>query len=637
MTGLSRRNVLTLVGSGAAAGLVPWRSFAQQAAAPSLPAQSSGGVAAASGRRHGLSIFGDLRYGPDFTHFDYVEPAAPKGGRMVMQPPSWGWNQNTQTFNTLNSFVLQGDAPPRMELTFDTLMVSAADEPDSLYGLLAEAVELSADGNELRFFLRQEPKFSDGSRVTAADVAWSLTTLKEKGHPVTALPMRQMASAEAAGEREVLVRFTGHQSRELKLLIAQLPIFSEAWWAGRDFGASTMEPILGSGPYKVGAMSPGSFIEYARVPDYWAADLPVRRGQNNFDVLRIEFYREREAEFQAFAKGLVTFREEFTAKTWATGYTFPAVTSGQVRKKSFPGEKGPDYQAWYINTRRAKFADPRTRQALGMVFDFEWTNANLFFNSYSRTTSYFESSDYAATGVPSAEELALLEPFREKLPAVVFGEPPIPPVSDGSGRDRNLLRAASTLLAEAGWKRSGSGLVNAKGEALSVEFVIDSVVFQPVLGKYVDSLRAIGVAANVVLLDAAQYQRRQNAFDFDVIAARFTIGATPLEGLRNFLSSDAADAPGSQNYAGIKDAVVDAMIAKAMAATDRASHRAALSALDRVLRAGFYTVPQWHRDQHLVAYWDLFGAPSTKPDYGFPFETTWWFDPDKAARIGKSG
>ncbi len=614
----SRRTVLKL-GAGAAAGacLAPARGFA-------------------AGRSHGLSLFGDLKYAPDFAHFDYVNPAAPKGGRIVMMAPNWFYNQNPNTFNTLNSFGNKGDAPPRMELTFDSLMAVAADEPDSFYGLVAEAVEVSGDENEIRFFLRDKPRFHDGSPITAEDVVFSLQALKDKGHPTVRIPLADMAEVSAPGPREVLVRFTGKQSRGLKLSVAALPIFSKDYHVDKEIEASTLTPPLGSGPYKVGQLSAGHFIEYERVPDYWGADLPVARGQSNFDVIRIEFFRERTAGFEAFKKGSITFRQEFTSKVWATEYNFPALAAGQVIKTVVPGEKVADFQAFYFNTRRPQFSDPKTRQAFITAFDFEWVNKNLFYGLYERSSSYFQGSEYAASGSPPPEELALLEPFRADLPPEVFCEPFVPPVSDASGRDPKLLREAARLLKEAGWERQGTRLAR-NGVALTAEFLIPDPVFERALGSYVESLRAIGVAASIRLVDPAQYQLRQDSFDFDLITLRLSLGATPLEGLQSLLTSEAADTPGSNNLAGINNPAVDALVEQAMRAPDRETHRTILRALDRILRAGMYGIPEWNKGEHWVAMWDMFGQPPLKPAFAFPVETTWWFDKEKAQRIGKSG
>jgi microcin C transport system substrate-binding protein len=435
MSRLTRRTVLKIGGAAAAAS---WLSPV---------------AALAAGRNHGLSLFGDLKYGTGFEHFSYVSPGAPKGGRIVMMAPNWLYNQNPNTFNTLNSFGNKGDAPPRMELTFDALMVAAADEPDSAYGLVAEAVEVADDENEVRFYLRDTARFHDGSALTAEDVAFSFNLLKDRAHPSLRLPLLEMAEVEAVSPREVRVAFTGRQSRGLKLLIAGLPIFSKAYQADKDIEASTLTAPLGSGPYKVGQLGAGRFIEYERVPDYWGADLPVNRGRNNFDVIRVEFFRDRTAGFEAFKKGDVTFRQEFTSKTWATEYNFPALTSGQVLKTTVPGEALADFQGFYFNTRRPQFADAKTRQAISTAFDFEWINANLFYGLYDRSASYFQGSEMAASGPPSPDELGLLEPHRDKLSPEVFGDAYVPPKSDGSGRDRKLLGEAARLLL----RQAGSG------------------------------------------------------------------------------------------------------------------------------------------------------------------------------------
>jgi microcin C transport system substrate-binding protein len=618
MIPISRRTVLKLSGAAAAAAWVR-PSFAQ-----------------GSERRHGLSLFGDLKYPPDFTHFGYVEPAAPKGGRLVTLAPNWILNQSPLTFNTLNSFVNKGDAPPRMEMTFDSLLVGAADEPDSYYGLVAEGVEISDDENELRFFLRDTPRFHDGSPLTADDVVFTMQALKEKGHPSLQVPLVNVVSVEAAGPREVVVRLTGKQSRGLRLDIAGLPIFSKAYHADKDIEASTLIPPLGSGPYKVGALSAGNYIEYERVPDYWGADLAVNAGQYNFDVIRIEFFRERTAGFEALKKGLITLREEFTSKSWATEYNLPAIAEGKILKTVVAGEARPDFQGFYLNTRRPQLSDPKTRQAIALAFDFEWINRNLFYGLYERSSSYFQGSPYAATGTPSPEELALLEPHRADLPPEVFGEAYVPPKSDGSGRDRKLLGQASRLLQEAGWQREGNVLVR-DGVRLTVEFLVDDPQWERVLGTYIESLGLIGVEASIRQVDPVQYQLRQNTYDFDSIGMRLQLEATPLEGLRTLVTSSSADAPGAHNLAGIKSPAVDALVDKALQAPDRETHRVALSALDRVLRAGHYSVPEWHKGEHWVAHWDMFGRPAAKPDYAFPYESTWWFDLEKAQRLGRAG
>ncbi len=588
-------------------------------------------ASAAAGSRHGLSVFGDLSYPADFPHFGYVNPEAPRGGRFLFQVPNWAFNQDPQTFDTLNSFVLFGSAPPRMEICFDSLMVRALDEPDALYGLLAESVEVSEDGTTYLFRLRPGARFSDGSPLTAEDVAFTYNLLKAEGHPNLAEVLREMENAEAIDSTLVELRFSGRQSLSAPLDAAAFPILSQVDIQRRDaFKGSTLEPLLGSGPYRVGAFEVGRFIEYERAPDYWAADHPVNVGRNNFDVIRLDFFRERTVAFEAFKKGLIQFREEFTSKTWATEYDFPAVADGRVLKAEFPSEKRPSMQGWFINLRRPQFADPRTREALGHLFDFEWTNQNLFYGLYERRASFFGTSDYAAEGEPSAEEVALLEPFRADLPAAAFGPAVSPPVSDGSGRDRAMFRRASELLAEAGWVREGQMLKGPDGRPLTIEFMIDSQVFERIALPYVQNLKAVGIDASLRLVDPAQAQRRRDTFDFDIISAAFSMPATPVESLDAFFHSRLAAREGSYNLWGVAHPAVDALIERGSKVESREELVTVCRALDRVLRALHIWIPNWYGSVHRVAHWDLFGWPETKPDYGFPVETTWWFDPARA-------
>ncbi len=618
--GVTRRTALRLAGAGALyATMRPWA------------------WAAGKSGLHGLSVFGDLKYPPDFTHFDYLNPDAPKGGRINFQPPYWYFNQNVQTFNTLNTFVLRGDAPPRMELCFNTLMTSASDEPDSMYGLVAETVDVSEDGNVFTFHLRPEARFHDGSPLTAEDVAFSMTLIKKDGHPNISQVIREMVSAEAASPATVVVTLSGNQARDTILTVAGLPIFSKAYYSANDFLAGTLQPPLSSGPYRVGRLSAGRYIEYERVPDYWAKDLPAQRGTANFDIIRVDFFTERQTAFEAFKKGDITFREEFTAITWAQDYNFPAVSSGRVRKSLFPAEKRPSFQGWFINTRRPKFADPRTRQAIGLAFDFEWSNRNLFFDSYTRLVSYFEKSEFAASGPPTPEELAVLEPYRRELPPEVFEKAYVPPESDGSGGDRTLLRRASELLAAAGWRQEGTRLVDAAGAPLNVEFLIDAGVFERVLAPYVGNLKRIGVDASIRQIDPVQMQARENDYDFDVTMYAVSLEPTPLDGLQQIFGSKAAETPGTYNLSGIREPVVDALLAKLPAVRSRDELIAITRSIDRILRAKHYWVSNWYRAEHNIAHWDLFGWTENKPDYAFAPEATWWFDREKAAAIGMAG
>jgi microcin C transport system substrate-binding protein len=585
---------------------------------------------------HGLSAFGDLKYPPGFAHFDYVNPNAPKGGMFNFSPPNWGYNQSTLTFNTLNCFTPKGDGPPRMEMCFDSLMVRALDEPDAAYGLLAESVAISDDRNSFEFKLRPEVRFHDGTPLTAVDVAFTLETYKEKGHYDLQLPLTQLAAAEAVDQHTVRLTFTGKQSERTILTIVEFPIVSKAFYQANPFDAALLTPPLGSGPYKVGLVSPGQTIEYERVADYWGRDLAVNRGLFNFDRIRIEFYNDRQAGFEAFKKGEVLYRQEFVSRTWATGYDFPAVQAGKVIKREFPDEKRPSMQAMALNQRRERFRDPRVRRAVALCFDFEWTNRNLFYGAYQRSHSTFERSDYRAEGMPSPAELALLEPLRAQIPQEAFGEAVMQPQSDASGRDRKLLGKASKLLAEAGWKRNGKLLQNEKGEPLTLEALIEDETFERIYGPFVDNMRAIGIDATLRIVDSAQYTLRQNQFDFDMISVAFSFSATPTgDEVELFFHSRGASSPGSRNLPGTRDPGVDALVAAVGRAQDRESLTVAMRALDRVLRARMDWIPNWYAANHRAAFWDMFGFKEPKPDYGFPVEAIWWFDKDRAKAIGK--
>lgn len=622
---IDRRRFVTGLGVVGAAGLAGLR-----------PARGQGGGGGEADReRHGLSVFGDLKYPADFARFDYVDPQAPKGGRLTTTASQWAYNQNPSTFNSLNTLILKGDAAVGMEATFASLMVRALDEPDAVYGLVAKSVAVRDDGLTYVFRLRPEARFHDGSPLTAEDVAFSLTTLKEKGHPSISLTIRDMVSATAEGAETLVVRFAKGRSRGLPLIVATLPIVSRAYYATRNFDETTLEPPLGSGPYRVGRFEAGRYVEYERVADWWGRELPVSVGQNNFDVIRYEMFRERTTAFEAFKAGVYLLREEFTSLTWATQYDFPALNEKKVVRFELEDLSPSGAQGWYLNLRRERFQDKRVREALGLAFDFEWTNKNVFFGSYRRIASFFVNTEFEARGKPSAEELALLEPFRAQLPEDVFGEPWVPAASDGSGRDRNLLRQASRLLQDAGWTLQGGSLKNAKGETFALEFLDSDTSFQRVTGPFIENLKRIGVDATVRVVDPSQYQKRIDEFDFDVISRRVSFPPTPDEGLRQFWHSETADRRGSRNIAGIKDPVVDALILKALAADDRAELTHACRALDRVLRAGRYWIPQWHKASHWIAMWDVYGRPATKPRYARAIQSTWWVDRDKAAALGK--
>ncbi len=619
---LSRRRALSLFASAAAT-----------AAASSRVISAS----AQNADRHGMSAFGDLKYRPDFPHFSYVNPNAPKGGVFSQIGPNRQFNQSFQTFNSLNSFILKGDAAQGMELTFATLMARSGDEADAMYGLAASSVRISDDALTYRFTLRSQAKFHDGTALTAHDVAWSLTTLKEMGHPIITQQLRDFMGAEAADDRTVVVRFAEKRGRDVPLFVAALPIFSRTYYSKKPFDESTLDIPLGSGAYKVGRFQVGHFIEFDRVRDWWGADLPVSRGQSNFDVLRFEYYRDREVGFEGFTAKNYLFREEFTSRTWATRYDFPAFKEGRVKRDVLPDDTPSGAQGWFINTRRDKFKDRRLREALIDAFDFEWTNKNIMFGSYERTHSVFQNSPMMAKGKPDAAELALLEPFRGKLPDEVFGEPYVPPVTDGSGQDRQWLRRGAQLLNDAGCTLNKGKRVLPSGKPITIEFLIDEPTFQPHHLPYIKNLGVLGIDATLRVVDPVQYRARVDSFDFDITVERFSFSATPGDSLRTFFSSQAAATKGTQNLAGIADPAVDTLVDIIIAAKTRAELTAACKALDRVIRAGRYWIPHWFKASHWIAYWDVFGHPASKPRYFRGIPETWWYDSDKAAKLDHKG
>jgi microcin C transport system substrate-binding protein len=582
-------------------------------------------LAQAPSEAHGISAFGDLKYSADFPNFDYVNVKAPKGGAFSTVPSSRAFNQSFQTFNSLNAYILKGDGAQGMGMTFAPLMVRAGDEADAMYGLVAKSVQISADGLTYRFTLRPEARFHDGSKLTARDAAFSLTALKTKGHPIITQQMRDMVKAEAVDDLTLVVTFAEKRGRDVPLFVAGMPIFSQAYYDKRAFDETSLETPLGSGPYKVGRFEVGRYIEFDRVKDWWAADLPVNRGSYNFDTVRFDFYRDRDVAFEGFTGRNYLYREEFTSRIWNTRYDFPAVKDGRVKQEMLPDDTPSGAQGWFLNTRRAKFKDPRVREALGNAFDFEWTNKTIMYGAYVRTVSPFQNSDLMATGAPSPEEIALLEPFRDKVPAEVFGAPYLPPTSDGSGQDRALLRKAIQLLNDAGCAMKDGKRMTAQGEPFKIEFLLDEPAFQAHHMPYIKNLGTLGIEASVRLVDPVQFRARRDDFDFDAAIERFSFSTIPGDSLRSFFSMQSAVTKGSNNLAGISDPVVDALMNEVIAADTRPKLVFAARALDRVIRAGRYWVPQWYSASHRVAYWDVFGHPANLPKYiGVGAPDLWW-------------
>ncbi|MBI5264285.1 MAG: ABC transporter substrate-binding protein, partial [Bradyrhizobium sp.] len=449
--------------------------------------------------------------------------------------------------------------------------------------------------------------------------------------------LRDFDKAEADGDRVAVARFKPGRGREVPLFVAGLPIFSKTYYARQPFDQSTLEIPLGSGPYQVGRFEVGHFIEFERVKDWWGANLPVSRGQNNFDSVRYEYYRDREVGFEGFTAKNYLFREEFTSRTWATRYDFPAFKDGRVKRAVLPDDTPSGAQGWFINIRREKFKDRRLREALIDAFDFEWTNKNIMYGSYERTHSVFQNSPMMAKGKPDAAERTLLEAFRSNLPDEVFGEPYVPPVTDASGQDRRWLRRANQLLGEAGFALKNGRRVLPNGEPITIEFLIDEPTFTPHHMPYIKNLGTLGIDATLRVVDPVQYRARVDGFDFDITVERFSFSATPGDSLRSYFSSQAAATKGSLNRAGIANPAVDALIDLIIAAKTRDELTTACRALDRVIRAGRYWIPHWYKASHWIAYWDLFGRPAAQPRYFRGIPGTWWYDRDKAPKLEQKG
>ena len=562
--------------------------------------------------------------------FDYATPEAPKGGTYSM-------GIGGLTFDSLNPFILKGNPATALTLTTDTLMTGSADEADAMYALVAERIEYPEDRMFARFTLNPAARFSDGSKVTAQDIAFSFDVLREKGHPSYRVTLSGVKGVAVEGEDRV--RFDFHEAaarRDLPMAVAGLPVLSRTWFETRDFADSTLEPLLGSGPYAVEEVDQGRRITYRRRPDYWGRDLPVNRGRWHFDTIRIEYFRDRSAAFEAFKAGQYTFNEEFWSKLWATGYEFPAVQQNLVRRETIPDNRPSGAQGYWFNLRRPQLSDPRVREAIGLAFDFEWSNETLFYGLYTRTDSLFEGGAMQAEGLPTPGERALLEPLADSLPESVLGGPAhVPPRTDGSGRNRRNLRAAARLLDAAGWTVRDGLRRNAGGETLSIEFLSDSPSFERITVPYTKNLRRIGIDATTRQVDAAQYKRRMDGFEFDVTVDRKAMSLTPGVELRDYFHSDSAQSPGSENLAGVAHPAVDALVEAATRATSRAALTDAVRALDRVLRALHIWVPQWHKPSHHLAYWNIYAhAPvERKPRYARGVLDLWWVDPEKEAAL----
>lgn len=576
---------------------------------------------------HGMAMHGEPLYGPDFSHFNFTNPEAPKGGRIVLG--------TIGSYDSFNGFIVKGTPAIGTGLAFETLMTGSQDEAFTYYGSLAETITYPEDRSWVTFDLNPQARWHDGVPITAEDVIWTFNTLREKGAPFYRSYYANVADVTALGERTVRFTFQESENLELPLIMGQLVVLPKHYWETRDFESTTLEPPLGSGPYRIAAFDPGRSITYERVEDWWGADLPVNRGQYNYDRITFEYYRDRTVLFEAFKAGNVDVRVENVSLNWARGYDVPAVERGQIVRDTVPDADAQPMQGWAFNTRRDLFADRRVRQALGYLFDFEWLNKNIFFGLYSRTDSYFENTELAATGLPEGEELAVLEPFRGQIPGDVFTSEFSVPETDGSGNIRRELRAALALLREAGWELRDGVMTNAAtGTPFEFEILLNGQTLERVAQPFVRNLQRAGIKASIRIVDVSQFVNRVDRYDFDMVSMLRLQSLSPGNEQRDFWGSAVADVPGGRNLPGIKDPVVDALIELIVAAPDRESLVARTRALDRVLLSGHYVIPQYHNPGTWIAYWDRFGRPADLPRHGGPgYLTTWWVDPAKDAEL----
>ncbi len=608
------------------------------AAVPGLSALRLAGVAAENANgdlqwKHGLSLFGDLKYGPGFRHFDYVKPDAPKGGRVRLFAIG--------SFDSLNPFTFKGEAASGVASTYDRLIKPALDEPGSEYGLIAEAVAAPDDYSFVAYRLRERARFHDGRPITPEDVIWSMENLK-KAHPFYAFYYRDIAKVEQTGEREVRFTFAVKGNRELPQITGQMPVLPKHWWTAtgvqdrpRSLAETLLEAPLGSAAYRVADFKAGEYVTLKRVPDYWAKDLPVNVGYDNFDEIHIVYFRDETVAFEAFKADEYDWRDENNSKRWATGYDFPAVKRGDVVLEKFHLKNSQGMQAFVFNLRRGKFQDRRVRQAFNLAFDFEWANRNLFYGQYTRTNSFFSNSELAAKGLPEGRERKLLDLIAGQIPPEALTREYRNPVNETPQQRRANLRKAMQLLMQAGWRLDEKGVLrNAKGEPFTVEFLLVSPAFERIVLPYAQSLKRLGIQTTVRTVDSAQYERRVKSFDFDIIVGSWGQSLSPGNEQRNYWGSAAADRPGSRNLAGIRDKAVDFLIDRIIYAKTREELVAATRALDRVLLWNHYVVPMWHITYQRTARWNRFGKPARIPEHSVGFPDIWWWDEEKAARIG---
>ena len=621
---------LRALGLAVLLALAPAAQAQDQAAAPDAAAPATGETIVS----HGISAFGDLKYPEGFAHFDYVNPDAPQGGTM-----SFRGTGGSQTFDSLNTFILKGEPAQGLALLYDSLLAGSADEPDSSYGLVAESLEYPPDRSWVTFTMRPEATFSDGVPITAEDVVFTYEVLMEKGEPFYQIMLQDIASVEALDPHTVKFTFKdGAAKRDLPQLAGSLSILPKHYYDTVEFGESTLVPPVGSGAFVVADVQPGRSIKYCKNPDYWGKDLPVNVGTNNFECILYQYFADNTAAFEALKVGDYLFHEEFFSSLWATAYDFPAIKNGWIKRETIPDGRPSGTQGYWMNLRREKLSDPRVREAIGLMFNFEWSNATLFAGLYDRTTSFFQNSPMAASGLPEGEELAVLEKYRADLPPEIFTEPAyVPAVNKPEKTDRAAIRRASKLLDEAGWTVGPGGLrKNDKGETLTIEFIDDNPSFERVTNPFIQNLRQVGIDARYRQIDAAQMQDRQKNFDYDIIPGRLVMSLSPSIELRTLYGSSGADSPGTLNWSGLSDPVVDALIEDVIDSDSRPQMEARVRALDRVMRQKQIWVPHWSKASFWIAYWDVFGRPEAPPLYSRG-DSAWWFDQAKYDKLKAEG
>ncbi|RRV17085.1 extracellular solute-binding protein [Pseudomonas saudiphocaensis] len=590
---------------------------------------------AAISESHGYAQFGTLKYPENFTHFDWANPDAPKGGQLRLMASG--------SFDTLNPYTFKGTSPIATPGFFqygvselnETLMVGSGlydpsgDEPASIYGLIAETIEYSEDKSWVVFNLRDSARFHDGHPITAYDVAFSYRLLIKDGHPRFRTDLQGVRRVDILNRHRIRFVFDRADNTQLIMRLGELPVLPQHYWKDRDFTATTFEPPLGSGPYRISNVQPGRRIQFERVKNWWGAELAVNRGKYNFDRVDVEFYRDSTVAFEAFKVGEFDFYIEHQAKNWANGYQFPALSRGEVIRAEIPHQIPTQTQALFMNGRRPLFSDIRVRQALGMLFDFEWTNRALFYSAYQRSQSYYPNSDFAATGRPEGGEWLLLSPFRDQLPAELFTEPFELPKTDGRGIPRDTLRQALSLLKDAGWKLKPEGLRDKHGRILEFEILLVNPRLERILQPYTGNLARIGIQARLRTVDAAQYKQRLDQYDYDMILA--TLGQSLSPGLEQWLyfHSSQVNIKGGRNYAGIANPIIDQLLEKLIAAKTREEQISAARAIDRVLLWNHYSIPNWFINNHRLAYRNRF-AHVTTPPYTLGLRAWWLKDLEKA-------